>query len=107
MTRGRAGGLAAVTIGAVGWCLVLGELVGGDPLLAVLVSPRREGIDLDSHGFLRFHSAFGARLRHGSIPTTRIDVPITRLPRLPRPAPYDGAGRDPDAGKGDMPGMTQ
>lgn len=35
MTRGRAGGLAAVAIGPVGWCLLLGGLVGGDPLLAV------------------------------------------------------------------------
>jgi hypothetical protein len=35
MTRGRAGGLAAVAIGPLGWCLMLGALVGGDPMLAV------------------------------------------------------------------------
>ena len=35
MTRGRAGGLVAVAIGPLGWCLMLGALVGGDPMLAV------------------------------------------------------------------------
>ena len=35
MTRGRAGGLVAVAIGPLGWCLMLGALVGGDPTLAI------------------------------------------------------------------------
>lgn len=35
MTRGRAGGLAAVAIGPVGWCVLAGAVVGGDPLLAI------------------------------------------------------------------------
>ncbi len=35
MTRGRAVGLGAAAIGPLGWCLILGALVGGDPLLAV------------------------------------------------------------------------
>lgn len=38
MTRGRAGGLAAVAMGPLGWCVVLGGLVGGDPMLAVEIS---------------------------------------------------------------------
>jgi len=37
MTRWRAGGIVAVAIGSVGWCAVLGGLVGGDPMLAVEV----------------------------------------------------------------------
>ncbi len=35
MTRRRAGGLAAVAIGPLGWCVVIGGFVGGDPMLAV------------------------------------------------------------------------
>lgn len=35
MTRGRAGGLVAVAIGPLGWCLMVGALVGGDPMLAI------------------------------------------------------------------------
>lgn len=35
MTRGRAGGLAAVAIGPLGWCLLVGAFVGGDPMLAI------------------------------------------------------------------------
>lgn len=35
MTRGRAGGLVAVAIGPLGWCLTIGALVGGDPMLAI------------------------------------------------------------------------
>ena len=35
MTRARAGGIAAVTIGPLGWCAVLGGLLGGDPMLAI------------------------------------------------------------------------
>ncbi len=35
MTRKRAGGLAAVAIVPLGWCLLLGALVGGDPMLAI------------------------------------------------------------------------
>ena len=35
MTRVRAGGLVAVAIGPLGWCLILGALVGGDPTLAI------------------------------------------------------------------------
>ncbi len=35
MTRRGAGGLVAVAIGPLGWCLVLGGLLGGDPMLAV------------------------------------------------------------------------
>lgn len=37
MTRGRAGGLAALAIGPLGLCLALGAIVGGDPMLAVEV----------------------------------------------------------------------
>ena len=35
MTRGRAGGLVVVAIGPLGWCLLFGALVGGDPMLAI------------------------------------------------------------------------
>lgn len=35
MTRRRAGGLLAVVIGPIGWCVALGVLIGGDPMLAV------------------------------------------------------------------------
>lgn len=35
MTRGRAGGLVAVAIGPLGWCLMIGTVVGGDPMLAI------------------------------------------------------------------------
>lgn len=35
MTRGLFGGLAAVAIGLLGWCVVLGGLLGGDPMLAI------------------------------------------------------------------------
>jgi hypothetical protein len=38
MTRGRAGGLLAIGFGPPGWCLMLGTLVGGDPLLAIEVA---------------------------------------------------------------------
>jgi hypothetical protein len=35
MTTGRASRLAAVAIGPLGWCVVLGGFVGGDPMLVV------------------------------------------------------------------------
>ncbi len=35
MTRRGAGGLAAVGAGPLGWCVVLGGLIGGDPMLAI------------------------------------------------------------------------
>lgn len=35
MTRGRASALAAVAIGPVGWCFMIGIVVGGDPLVAI------------------------------------------------------------------------
>ena len=35
MTPRRAGGLVAVAIGPLGWCLMLGALVGGDPTLTI------------------------------------------------------------------------
>lgn len=35
MTRGHAGWIAALFIGSVGWCLLIGAIVGGDPLLAI------------------------------------------------------------------------
>lgn len=37
MTRGRLGGLVAVTIGPLGLCVMLGWLLGGDPMLAIEV----------------------------------------------------------------------
>jgi len=38
MTPGRAGRLAAVAIGPLGWCVVVGGFVGGDPMLAVEIA---------------------------------------------------------------------
>ena len=38
MTRMRLGGLIAVAIGPLGWCLALGAVVGGDPMLAIEVT---------------------------------------------------------------------
>lgn len=35
MTKGRAGGLVAAAIGPLGWCVIVGALVGGDPMLAI------------------------------------------------------------------------
>jgi len=35
MTRGRSGGLVAIAIGPLGWCVGLSWLLGGDPMLAV------------------------------------------------------------------------
>lgn len=35
MTRRRAGGLVAVAIGPLGWCALLGALLGGDPMFAI------------------------------------------------------------------------
>jgi len=37
MTRRGAAGLLAVAIGPLGWCLALGAIVGGDPMLALEV----------------------------------------------------------------------
>ncbi|MEK6720062.1 MAG: hypothetical protein AABZ33_05250 [Chloroflexota bacterium] len=37
MTLGRAGSLLAVVIGPLAWCIALGLLVGGDPMLAIEV----------------------------------------------------------------------
>ena len=38
MTRKEAAGLLAVVAGSLGWCVALGTLVGGDPMLAVEVA---------------------------------------------------------------------
>ena len=35
MTRTRAGGFAAIAFGPLGWCFVLGGILGGDPMLAI------------------------------------------------------------------------
>lgn len=38
MTRKGTAGLAAVAVGPLGWCVALGALIGGDPMLAVEVA---------------------------------------------------------------------
>lgn len=38
MTRKGTAGLVAVAVGPLGWCIALGALVGGDPMLAVEVA---------------------------------------------------------------------
>lgn len=38
MTRRTAAGLAAAAVGPLGWCVALGAMVGGDPMLAVEVA---------------------------------------------------------------------
>jgi hypothetical protein len=38
MTLGRLGGFAAVAIGPLGWCVALGALVDGDPMLGVEIA---------------------------------------------------------------------
>lgn len=44
MTPGRAGGFAAIAIGPLGWCMLLGTLVGGDPMLAIEVGGTALGV---------------------------------------------------------------
>lgn len=38
MTRSEAAGLLAVVLGPLGWCVAIGFLVGGDPMLAIEVA---------------------------------------------------------------------
>ncbi|NJD27152.1 MAG: hypothetical protein FIA92_02520 [Chloroflexi bacterium] len=95
MTRRRTAGLLAVAVGPLGWCVALGTVVGGDPMLAIEVA---------GAAFVALWAAFVAKelvrsqrlswaLDRGAHETSMFDVRVRVTPALRTDAIVVGAMR--------------